>query len=728
MTYCTHDDVVNIIRQGGKTLQLKVITPVLDHTLRTSVQLQQQVEVVNTTNSLDRQDLMRRDKLPVSLPANSKPPPLSEGSSHMTLLQRETVIDDVPRQPTKGQESPSLERINQSGWDSSQDEAGNTPGTPNHTQKFSYLQPGMSLPLMRQHSPPKKPKTQSPSQSGMMPVSSAKNEPVQTVSTSTAADKSYTLPPQKSYPPLTGVPDSADEEEEEESEFTKALRKGKEKLVNSPAIRKRSSTMPSRPRNTVQRGHFASREQSNSPFTSARSSTEKTAPAIKQPLAAAIMRKIDSIQIGDDRDRSSDEEDSFSKTPPMRIKSHSQSVRKEKAAPAPKPKPQVRRANTVVDPSSMTDANTPSESCKGKIEDISIHHGMQLIRGSSGDVPIHSKREREDKEQGEQSGRMDWKSMLRPVKRTESGRASPDPYDRNRSRSNSNQSPRKGQLGSGYDTTDNRTQFGVESDHLPPPLPAISNRLSMEILNLPPPDNFVSIPGVETGETSTDDIISHDIIPPPLHDRSSRVSPSPPPPPPPDSSPPREPFDHTKFAGVKFTERNKTGFMAPPTNDEEVPSPLPSPMNPSSFDSDVAEPEAILPPQEFVPDREEYGNKGFEILTPPGFEVPTPPVTTNHAGDKMEPDLDDAIRQLQLLSEDLTTRPAGDSKVTSPSGQYLHDASLTRPDTLAPNVSPEQMTIADSPAYTPPVRSRSSTSSSNVSSLPRYMYIVQYEF
>jgi SH3/ankyrin repeat-containing protein len=245
----------------------------------------------------------------------------------------------------------------------------------------------------------------------------------------------------------------------------------------------------------------------------------------------------------------------------------------------------------------------------------------------------------------------------------------------------------------------------------------------MDFLDLPPPEDFMLVSGVETGETSTD--LSHNSSSHYVSAGGDR-SPSPPPPPPPDSSPPREAFDNSPLVGVKFPPLKKQAALSTPAHDEaqfKVPSPIPSPMNAGSFEAD-AEPEAILPPQEFI----HSNNAGFQIPTPPGFEIPTPPskdVTGTGHRDAPEPDLDEAIRQLQLLSEDLTPAPIAGSKDTSPQvrkgtsskdsppqGRHQQDQGVKKPEILTP-VTPEPVSIA------PPTWSRSSTSSSNVSSLAR---------
>jgi hypothetical protein len=115
------------------------------------------------------------------------------------------------------------------------------------------------------------------------------------------------------------------------------------------------------------------------------------------------------------------------------------------------------------------------------------------------------------------------------------------------------------------------------------------------------------------------------------------------------------------------------------------------------------------------------GNVGFEIPTPPGFEISTPPsdhvVPTESVNNgNTEPDLNEAIRQLQQLSDTLTVTPSENLSGTSHSSKQA--LSPKRSETLA-NRRDEQVTVAESPVYTPPIRSRSSTSSSNVSSLAR---------
>ena len=705
---------------------MKVVAPNLDPATRTSVQLQQQVEIINTTNSLDRHTYRRQQE---EQPVRAEVPvPSSLAHTSHAMPQRETVIDEVPlRQPTRGEESPNLERINQSGWDSSQDEANHTPGTPNRVQKFSYLHPtpivASTPPLTHKYSTGKHTAAASLSSNQSSSTSlSSMNEPNHLSASESSASKTATLPPQRGYPAGFGSsPTSSDNDEE--SEFTKALKKGKDKLVNSPAIRKRSSTLPSNARKHIQRGHPASRE-SHTPDTrkkSAESPEKNTAPIFREPLAAALIRKIDSVRFDSDRAKSSDEEDSFSQTPPTKLKSHSQPpvVQKEKVAPpAPKPKPQMQRANTV-DPR-LLDTNT------GRQQTWNSSSSTDIIRSTQ---PTKNDDDESTSDGDGSGGRMDWKSVLRPVKRTDSGRASPGPPEVHRSRSNSNnslpqQSPRRGSLKKHIDHVVNDfTQFDVDSNQLPPPLPvnAINNRLSMDFLHLPPPDDFMSLVGAETGETSTDHLVGPPPLPPPSHYNMGGHSPSPPPPPPPDSSPPREPLDHSQLAGVRFPPlTKKSAALPPPITEEEghfkVPSPIPSPKNPSSFDTGTESETTILPPHEFTHRNEE---QGFEIPMPPGFEIPTPPTQEEAVKRKGSPDLDQAIRELQLLSEDLTAAPA-QSPVEQDQVEQKVDESVRQTDTVThPHGTSKPTTTADSPVFTPPPRSRSSTSSSNVSSLTR---------
>ena len=711
MTFSTHDDVVSIIRHSGKSLHMKVVTPDLDGTFRTSLQLQKQVEIVPSSSS-------QRSINSTPRVDNSHKGLYGSVTSHSlgATLPRETVIDDLPhpQQPTRGGESPNLERLNKSGWDSSQDEATNTPSTPSHVQKFSYLHPaGMA----QQHSPKKQPA--SPAYQGSSTSLSSTSESSQTIPEGVPhVTKSATLQPnQMGFLPASG---NSSEDEQDESEFTKALKLGKEKLANSPAIRKRSNTLPSKTRNlAAQRARMANRGPAECPVTGSKRNQDNTAPNSKQPLVAALMRKIDSVPMESDHvTKSSDEDDSFSKTPPARSKS--QIGHSEKAAPpAPKPKPQYRRAYTV-DPRHHD----------MRVDGTSVHHLPKEAPGATGrsGSELEHREEANSDDEGS-SGRMNWKSVLRPVKRTDSGRASPTPQEsqRNRSNSQTKSSPAKSQLRSNEPVTNNLSEFAMESDHLPPPLPAntINNRLSIEFLDLPPPEDFMLLPGAETGETSTDLTSS-----PSLHQRHSRLSsgmpdrtPSPPPPPPPDSSPPREPLDHISLMGVKFPPLTKQAAFSTSTQDNmnfKVPSPIPSPMNTGSFETENTEPEAILPPNEFIPESEVQGNVGFQIPTPPGFEIPTPP-TEDMAGPSKNgapPDLDEAIRQLQLLSEDLTTAPPA-SKGASTLSKLGQDTSSMKPETVVP-APPESVTVSDAQVYPQTTRSRSSTSSSNVSSLNRY--------
>ena len=725
MTFSTHDDVVNIIRQSGKSLHMKVITPILDTTLRTSVQLKEQVEIMSSSNSLGRQ---RSNERPVKRDNSFKTQFSAGGTPQMgtaTMPQRETVIDDVPlsRQSTKGGDSPNLERINQSGWDSSQDEASNVPTTPSRVQKFSYLHPANGPPYSQQYSPTRKqkvpPMAYHQGSSTSLSSTSDSSQTVQERENILLASKSATLPPAAlgfQIPPMGSSEE--EEEEEEESAFAKALKVGKEKLVNSPAIRKRSSTMPSSMKNRSRPA--IKRSPAESPFfgnkrsppsaekaSSAFNQPQASTPTFKQPLAAALMRKIDSVRIDNEQvTKSSDEDDPFSKTPPTRSKIQQPgAMEKSPPPPAPKPKSQMRRAYTV-DP---------------RYQGTGLENGSSHPPpfGSSVDVPAEGAREEQHSDEETSSGRMNWKSGLRPVKRTELGKGSPAPPDIPRGRNNSsgsnslNQSPRRAPLPPSEPVANNLTPFAVDPDHLPPPLPAnaIDNRLSINFLNLPPPAEFMLVPGAEIGETSTDPTSGYHQGSRPSSGRTLRT-PSPPPPPPPDSSPPREPVDTSPLVGVKFPPLTKQTALTAYTQDDtpfKVPSPIPSPMNAGSFETET---EPILPPNEFIPTSE---LQGFRIPTPPGFEIPTPP-NDDFASTSNGSDLNEAIRQLQLLSEGLGAD-------TSPQSKPRQDElSGKKPEAVhGPPVVPEPATVPEVPVHLPPSsRSRSSTSSSNVSSLNRY--------
>lgn len=781
VTYYTHDDVVGIIRQAGKTLHMKVITPSLDSTLRTSVQLQKQVEIMSSSNSLNHQssnesEVRRGISFKGTFSSSSSFDP-SPGS----IPHRETVIDDVSlstqqqqRQPSRGGESPNLERLNQSGWDSSQDEGNNAPGTPGRMQKFSYLHPptssalsSSSSPLTRQYSPTKKQKAfvppptyQGSSSTSLSSMSESSQAAPENISTF-MANKYTTLPPaQKPIPASLHTSSSDDNEEDEEEEergesaFTKALKLGKEKLTNSPAIRKRSSTMPSSMRNRAPQ--FGVHSHDKSPAESPHTVAEKPHPfatsTFKQPLAAALMRKIDSVRIdNDENDNWSDEDDSFTKTPPARSRSHTSEKAPPPPATKPKPKPLMKRAHTTVDPRHLDDPQNDA----APISPLK----QQPLRGKSVDIQAEKegkeksvREDDEDDEEGGGSGRMNWKSVLKPVKRTGSGRASPAPEARSpfSSASSSNhQSPLKSPQHTSIEsstTTNNLASYEMEYNNLPPPLPqdAIGNRLSVDFLNLPPPADFMLVSGVETGETSTDitgnsPALSHRSSRP-SSSRTGRSSPSPPPPPPPDSSPPRENFNRSPLAGVRIPPLTKQPPLPVQYEDDsfKVPSPIPSPLNTGSFDDhSTTDPGAILPPSQFITSSEGNRESGFSIPTPPGFEIPTPPsegtvattgVVAADGGDLNKSDtpsdLNEAIRQLQMLSDDLSVTalaPAPARNVSPQSNKSREEVKIKTESHHG--VSPSKLTDTPSPIPPPASHSsRSSTSSSIVSSLARYIH------
>ena len=747
VVHSTHDDVVDIIRKAGSSLRIKVITPLSNPSMRTSIQLQKQVEISNSSPTTDRRDIPRTDSPPVKLEASRKPPALS-GLDEQP--ERETVIDGGPSHRGKGRESPNLDRIHQMGWDSSQsqdEESTHTPTSLGHAEKFSYLSPTaaysmsptkLEAPKLRSVTPPPTTSSDAPK-----PTSYKHNAP-RAVYGKAAITKGATLPalPMKDYPQLFHSSQSS--ESDEESDFAQALKKGRKKLNNSPSQRHRSNTMPSRDNvspvssNSHLEAQLKEVKQkwSTAPGQSVTRSgmkhtkSDTTPVSSNQPLVAAIMKKIDSVRIEHSDGFSSDEEEE-------QIRPRTKLPPKEKSPPPPpvRPKPQFRRAHTVDFPSSTgKEEDTVGPSSAGADTARPLSPWAASFKKSTGSKEPIKEEPEEDKEQID--GVMNWKSVLRPVKRTESGRAceGPTPSDQSKSSGTGEKQPvrqvqpnpkatspvakvfenelqkqknvnggaasansgcetlqlyepakasitssaickttAQGSFDASYwriEATSGQSvtkaplenQVSMESELLPPPLPPIDNRLSNEFIDVPPPVNFVSVIGANPGESSTDDF-----IPPPMQDEFDGGPPSPLPPPPPDSSPPREPLDSSKLDGIKFPtpEKQEDSLEPPPEGDIKVPSPLPSPLQPSSFDTEM-ESEMLLPPLEFNQgkDRARKDEVGFELPPPQQNSHFHPPPSGKAESKGAEKDLEQMIQQLQQLSNNLDTAPSEPSRET----------------------------------------------------------------
>ena len=640
--------------------------------------------------------------MPVKVEPPRQPQPLSELNEEP---ERETVIDGGYPAMARGQESPGLDRIDQMGWDSSQDEEKiPTPTLFGKSEKFSYLNPIVihTMPSSKVESS----RMQSISPPSPLPPQEENYnygalESNQRACRKASKSQSSTPPylPQKDYPQFGHLSESS--ESENESDFAQALKKGRKQLANSPyQQRHRSSTMldkgrPSNPslgsqleRQIKEVQQKWNKGSSHGPSTAPKNLSKNTkvdaASAFStQPLAAAIMRKIDSIQIESSDGSSSEEEQG---TPQIKT-SMRISTEKSEQPPPVQPKPHFRRVQTVEVSDWRGNGECTMNSSSKKQLNSTLKSSTTGIESSS--------KNGQDVRLNEASGLMNWKSALQP---TESGRKHKGPsIERTRSDISSqsppvrqfstkstaaNSAPKvfnstsKGMSSNNfsqktakrYDPAETTfknsplyksnaqhsfnenpiTQIGklsMESQELPPPLPPVDNRLSSEFVDLPPPVSFVSVAGSSVGEFTTDDF-----IPTPAQDESDdEGSLSSPPPPPPDTSPPREPFDGGSIDSIKF-----------PTTKEDVtfPSPLPSPLHPSSFDADIGT-AMLLPPHEFThPQGPPSSVEEYEI----GFQLPTTqkkvdtfPLSSEVGLGRASNDFDEMIHQLQQLSVNLDT-------------------------------------------------------------------------
>ena len=691
---------MNIIRKAGSSLRIKIITPLSNRSTRTSIQLQKAVEVTES-NSLSTNHRANSIPVPIKVDPPRQPQPLLELDE---ATERETVIDDSYPNVTRGQESPSLDRINQMGWDSSQDEEKiPTPTFFGKSEKLSYLN------TITMHTMPSSKVEQSRTQLNAPQFSHPPQEENHNYDALESNKKAYreaskskssTIPylPQKDFQKFSHLSESS--ESENESDFAQALKKGRQQLANSPyQQRYRSNTMPNKgqPSNQSLESQVERKIKdvqnkwnngsSHSPSTAPKNFLEKTkvnnaSKFSTQPLAAAIMRKIDSIQLESSDEFSSEEEQGT----PQSKTSMQISTKVCEQPPPVQPKPHFRRMQTV-------DISDWRSNGKCTMSSSSKKQPTPTLQSSTTGIESSSKN-------GQDGHLMNWKSALRPVKTTESGRKHEESSSIECTRSDtSSQSPpiqqfstkttainsatkvfnskSKGERETCYDPAEKMfkssplhkskvqrsfnenpmAQIGklsVESEELPPPLPSVNNRMSSEFVSLPPPVSFVSVPGSSAGESSTDDF-----IPPPTQDELDDEGSVSSPPPLPDTSPPREPLDGSIIDNTKFpTTKEENTKRLPCYQDMTFPSPLPSPLHPSSFDADI-ETAMLLPPDEFM---HPQGPPSFMEESEVGFQMPTTQKKVDTFSLSSEADLgraskdfDEMIHQLQQLSVNLDT-------------------------------------------------------------------------
>ena len=137
---------------------------------------------------------------------------------------------------------------------------------------------------------------------------------------------------------------------------------------------------------------------------------------------------------------------------------------------------------------------------------------------------------------------------------------------------------------------DNPTKL-LTDDYLPPPLPP-TDQGNFLVADLPPPAAF-EIEGAEMGESNTDDII----LPPPMHEGDVILGPpSPLPPPLPDTSPPKIPPSLAAFEFPAVVTPSHTVMESEPNI---TPSPIPSPLSPTSPASKADTIPSPIPPPIF---------------------------------------------------------------------------------------------------------------------------------
>lgn len=452
VTYSTHDEVVNIVRKAGQTLTLKVISPLIKQKSVSTV-IKEQLTPVSTPEQLRRFEC---PKAPVNM----------SGSSHSldeiqesTPDLKETVVEGGSR---RFRDSPVLARIDRSGWDSSQSQEEESPIQSN---KYAFLY----------HVPPTLPHPVSGSTTvKSYPIPSPKNkhwnqpapEKGRNAQLMKLHQKSATLPrlPPRDYPKMSstslgGTVASDPEEEEEESEFARALRIGKEKMRNSNlelSGRSKSQTLPtnveeenSTPTSSIgapdtqgaksqlsPTGGFltnlasqirqASEDRNTRLTLNQPRLTEVPKNGEKEPLsplhgnsiAQALSQKIDSLNINA-RNDSSDEFES-PKSSPAGIRPKANAVELQKDAkvtpPSLKPKP-LRKANTDIG-----FQLPPPQTLSGENE-TSFPWSIKLKQTPKGERKVLKGADSETEVGRGEDGNVNWKSILKPA--TTSGRASP---------------------------------------------------------------------------------------------------------------------------------------------------------------------------------------------------------------------------------------------------------------------------------------------------------------
>ena len=450
VTYSTHDEVVNIVRKAGQTLTLKIISPLTKQKSISTV-IKEQLTPVSTPEQL------RRFECPKA-PVNHQ-----SGSSHSldeihesTPDLKETVIGGGSR---RFRESPVLARIDRSGWDSSQSQEEESPI---QTDKYAFLYhvpPTLPLPVGGSTTVKSYP-IPSPKDKRLNQPAPEKGRNAQLMK---LHQKSATLPrlPPRDYPKMSstsvGTVASDPEEEEEESEFARALRKGKEKMRNSNLELSGRSTSQTLPTNVEEEnstptsstaapdtqvaktqlsptGGFltnlasqirqASEDRNtrltlNQPrLTEVSKNGEPLSPLHGNSIAQALSQKIDLLNINTRNDSSDEFESPKSSPAGIRPKANAVELQKDAKVTPPllKPKP-LRKANTdmgfqLPSPQTLSDEN-----------ETSFPWSIKLKQTPKGERKVLKGEDSETEVGRGEDGNVNWKSILKPA--TTSGRVSP---------------------------------------------------------------------------------------------------------------------------------------------------------------------------------------------------------------------------------------------------------------------------------------------------------------
>ena len=576
MIYSTHDEVVNVVKASGGTLRMKVNTPLVK-TKSVSQQIKGRMTPVGTP------EIRHKSPTPNTLQyANRK---VGEPSDKETIIGEERLQFGY---------SPNLPRANKSDWDLSQED--DSPG-PQSQAGFSYHVPATNSTKTYSQVktyPISQPSVDIPGQES--PDFGSSRKQVLYV-----LQKGSTLPalPTKDYPRLQEYASSNDssdnDDEEDQSAFALALRKGKEQLEhqggdNKKEYRPRAYTAPGTPplrgsplvnRQMAQTDKISSQDdQTLSPLqqqilkankdrserimlnqprlTSLSGKEESNNNALKRnPLARAMSEKIDSIYFDTADFGGSDEEYNNSpyKSPQRIALPKTKSVSNDNSEGALKGSPKVPPPATKPKPKKQMGEATPPVSRREEQSPSPLPWEVKLKSTPK------QERKQQHKENKAEEGIVDWKSVLKPA-------------------STSKESPHISKQPSAPDIQPANNQglsvkkISVESQssfQLPPPLPVIEEKF-MTFVEIAPPVDF---------STESEDVLLPNTLPSPSN--------SPLPPPLPDSSPPPKPPTSTPdifiFPEVIGNTSSQPAHSREVSRSPELPSPLVSP-KPTSVNGD----------------------------------------------------------------------------------------------------------------------------------------------